>query len=420
MSEDETKKLQKKKNELDEIEHSIVKNTEEIDNTPSNFLDEVSVNQLKGNHQQILDLDKNNSLLTKKRGEITDDEEYQNLLHKETIGRLTGNDKKKLNEKKDQVDSIDSEIKSNEDKIKVLRSKYVKVSDDKEKKNLITRNSFRIDQEEQNVKNSDAQIDKFTKALSKNKLSEVQSAKADINAKMEAEAGKKIANFSNPDQLVSIMKEAMEQRDTGLIAACYKKLAKTSNYNDIHRDLGIGTGYDGMIKMSKVLQQEGGMTEQSSRALIAEVGEICKSVNHFEAFGAMSMNKAGQWEETGKDEQEASILSEKAKLQVQQYVRMVNRLGNGSYRNGQPHTAENWDISRSTISLFASKDAKYSEEMAKTGNINGIQFIGANKENLKRLRDAGAKEVAKVIEDICRKTKADVSNPLHTIQNTKL
>jgi hypothetical protein len=25
-----------------------------------------------------------------------------------------------------------------------------------------------------------------------------------------------------------------------------------------------------------------------------------------------------------------------------------------------------------------------------------------------------------VIEDICRKTKADVSNPLHTIQNTKL
>jgi hypothetical protein len=370
--------------------------------------------------EKALGLDAANDKLGEERNKIISDPRYKELLHKEELKRLSAEEKKELKEKRSKAEKIEGTMEKNAGDAEKFRHQYVAVENDNKKEKIILGNKRRIDDEHQKVGRIDKEIQDFEEVLRKNKLSEVESARADIDATREAEASKSIANFSNPDQLVSIFKEAVEQKDEALIAACYKKLAKTSNYNEIHRDLGIGTGYEGMIDMKKYLQKEGGMTKQDAGGLIAEVGEICKTVNHFEAFGAMTMNKAGEWEETGKDQQEANILSEKSKIQVQLYMRNSNRLGNGSYRTGQPHNAENWDISRSTIALWASKDKAYADEMIKTGNINAIQFIGANKANLKRLRDSGATEVARVIEDLCRKTVADVSNPLQTIRDTKI
>ncbi|MFA5754117.1 MAG: hypothetical protein WC905_02010, partial [Patescibacteria group bacterium] len=416
----EKTKFEELNKEIDGIDQTMDKNdaaAEELSFDPSK---KVSASQFLRGRKKALELDTANKKLGEEREQKVSDTRYQELLQKEEAKRLSPEERKEFRAKKSEIDKIDSTMHDNENQAKALRSQYVLASDDKEKEKIILGNKRQIYDEQQKSGQLDKEITELGDVLRKNKLSDIESARADINASMESEASKKIANFSNPDQLVSIFKEAVEQKDEALIAACYKKLAKTGNYNEIHRDLGIGTGYEGMIAMEDYLKDKGGMTEQDSRALIAEVGEICKAVNHFEAFGAMTMNKAGQWERTGKDQQEAGILSEKSKIQVQQYVRTSNRLGNGSYRNNQPHTAENWDISRSTIALFASKDAKYSEEMAKTGNINAIQFIGANKENLKRLRDAGANEVAKTIEDICRKTTADVSNPVNTIRNIKM
>lgn len=384
----------------------------------------VTASENRNNISQINQIDRNNFKLNADKNAITNSSNYKELIGREGAGTLTEAQAKDFASQKSSIKKIDENIASKEEKKAVLKSQNIVVANNSAKTARLAEYDNQKNKAQKIINDADVEISNFSDILRKNKLSEVQSARADINAKLEGEASKKIANFSNSDQLVGIYKEAEEQKDKGLMAACYKKLAKTGNYNELHRALGLGTGYDGMIGMSKHLQKPGGMTEQDARALIAEVGELAKAVNHFEAFGAMTINKAGQWEESGKDNQEAAILAEKSKVKVQQFVRAANRLGNGSYRNGQPHDAAHWDISRSSVALFASKDTSYAKDLESTGNINLIQFIGANSKNLESLERAGAVQVARVIRETCAKARnnvgggPDVSDPLRTIQNT--
>jgi len=380
----------------------------------------IKADEIEATRQRIKDLDKENEDITKiKKSIIEEDVNYKELTEAERNGSINPTDRRKLAARRKEIDGMDKKIKTNNEEKDRLRNAQILVADDEAKEQMHLKQNADIAAHETEVKSLNNNLKDLSKSLRRNQLSEIQSARASVHAEMEGEANKKVANFTNPDQLVGIFHEAVEQHDIGLMSAVYKKLARTGNYNELHRDLNIGTGYDGMIDMSKYLQENGGMTKQDSRALVAEIGEICKSINHFEAFGAMTMNKAGQWEESGKDKQEAAILAEKSKVQVQQFVRAANRLGNGSYQSGKPHTAENWELSRSSINLFASKDHSYAEDLTKTGNINFIQFIGSNKKNLDALRKNGAREVADAIESICAKAnKSNVSNPLDSIKNT--
>lgn len=404
--------------EQEEIKKAAADEIKGIEQDSSNI---VTDDEHTKNKNRLAVLNSNVADLTTQKMALTADPDYKNLIKKENDRTITESEEAELAKKKNAIGLVDEKLNKNttekgalEEKIKtskVVASEYIK-------KDLIKENEEKIAGKQETVNAADKEIEKFTEVLRKNKLSEVGSARAQINAKMEGEASKHIANFSNPDQLVGIFKEAVEQQDEALMSAVYKKLAKTGNYNELNKALGYGTGYAGMMGMNEYLQKEGGMTKQDAGALIAEVGELCKSVSHYEAFGTMSMDKAGQWKETGEDQYEAAIFSEKAKLQVQQYVRGVNRLGQGSYQNGKPHTAANWEMSRNSIALYASKDGAYAEEMKKTGNVSAIQFIGANPENIKRLRENGANAVADVVEDICRKAKGkSVTNPVETIKS---
>ncbi len=408
---------------LDNIK-AVNANKETVQQDIENLKDEssrvVTAQEDAQNQALIANLQTANADLSSKKNNIINSQAYRDLERKEKDFTITESEEKELENKRKQVGKIDTNIKKNNESMSDLARKDIIRPDDTAKAAFKAQKDADIAIKEGEMKKLDDEISKLTEALSKNKLSEIQTARASINAKLEGEANKKIANINSSDQLVSIFKEAIESKDEGLIAASYKRLAKQGNYNDIHRELGFGTGYEGMLKMSEHLQKEGGMTEQDSRALISDIGELCKSVKHYEAFGVMSMNKAGKWEVNKPEEQEAAIFSEKAKIQVQQYVRDGNRLANGSYSSGKPHTGANWNISRSSIALFASKDKQYAEELMKTGNVNSIMFMAENPENLRKLEANGAKEVAKVIRDIADKAKskgANVANPKATIMN---
>lgn len=381
----------------------------------------ITKNEKNGLRQNVNNIDASIATLTNDRDAITKSASFKDLEKKEKNYTITEAEEKDLAQKRDSISKIDANIakkQGQKDEIENKIKNSVVVNNNQERDDLIVSNAETIAEKQEASIKLGSRLKELTEVLQKNKLSEVQTSRAGINAKIEGEASKKLSNINNSDQLVSIFHEAVDAKDKGLMMAAYKKLAKQGNYNDLHRDLGMGTGYEGMLAMSKYLETEGGMSQQDARGTIADVGEIAKSVKHYEAFGAMSMNKAGQWEETGADQQEAAIFSEKAKVQVQAYVRDGNRLANGSYRNGAPHTADNWDISKSTIKLFASKDSQYAEEMKKTGNVNSIMFIAANKQNLETLRKNGAVETAKVIEEIAAKAKnSDVSSPLKAIRS---
>jgi hypothetical protein len=371
--------------------------------------------------QEVIGLDQNMSRLSKEKDDITSDRRYKYLESKSKSNTLTAGEATEFAQKTTDLDKINAEHSKSKERKEELQSdikKSVIVKNEAGRAKQKAENADLISQKVKQTESIDEDIKKLTVVLQKNKLSEIQTSKASVNAKIEGEASKKLSNINNSDQLVSIFHEAMEAKDKGLMMATYKKLAKQGNYNDLHRDLGLGTGYEGMIGMAKKLEEEGGMSQQDARGTVADVGEICKSVKHYEAFGSMYMDQAGQWQKTSVDDQEAAIFSEKAKIQVQAYVRDGNRLANGSYQSGKPHNAQNWELSRSTIKLFASKDAQYAEDMKKTGNVNSIMFIAANAKNLEVLRKNGASLTAAVIEEIASKAKnSDVSNPLKAIQS---
>jgi hypothetical protein len=407
--------LGKQRTEVDRLNDNIKANEEDIKG-----LDHVAItiDKVEANRASIKNLEDNNTDLAKQKKDIIDSKDYQDLDRQEKEGSISAGDQKRLDFQRKRVKSLDDNIASNNKNKEKLSGSYIVVDDGAAKERAEKSRRAEIAGKEVKSKELDKEIEKFTRALQRNKLSEIETARAHIDSTMEAEANKKIATITNPDQLVGIFKEAVEAKDQGLIAAAYKKLTKTSNYNEIHRDLGIGTGYDGMIAMSHYLQDEGGLSQQDSRALIAEVGEIAKGVNHFEAFGAMSLNKAGQWGETGKENQQAAILGEKSKIQVQQLVRTANRLGMGEYRNGEPHDADHWDLAQDSIALFASKDEAYAKQMTETGNINLIQFIGTNPENLRKLEQNGAKKVAATIRNVMAKAgSSNVATPLDAIKS---
>jgi hypothetical protein len=275
-----------------------------------------------------------------------------------------------------------------------------------------------VSSEEAHIGDIDTEIKRLTAVLTKNKLSEIQTSRAHVDSTMEAEANKKIATITNSDQLVAIIKEAIESKDQGLVAAAYKKITKTGNYNDIHRELNLGTGYEGMVGMAEHLQKDGGFSEQDARALVAEAGEIAKSVNHYQAFAAMSMDKAGQWQPTGKDQQQANIFSELSKVQIQKIVRDLNRLAAGEFKSGMPHTAANWEMSPAMVAIIAAKDEAFAKQLNDTGSISMAQFIGSKPENIQKLIDNGARVTAKAIQALMEKSKdAKVTDPLVAIRS---
>lgn len=392
---------------------------DEIENLQNT--DVITKNEKYGMQQNVKNIDAGLAALSSDKDAIVKDASYKDLEKKEKNFSITEAEEKQLAQKRDDVSKIDANIakkQGQKDEINDKISKATVVNNIQEKNDKIVDNAQTIAEKQEASEDIGKEIAKLTEVLQKNKLSEIQTSRASVNAKIEGEASKKLANINNSDQLVSIFHEAVESQDKGLMMATYKKLAKQGNYNDLHRDLKLGTGYEGMVGMSEFLEKEGGMSQQDARGTVADVGEIAKSVKHYEAFGTMSMDKAGQWQVSTQDEQEAAIFSEKAKVQVQAYVRDGNRLANGSYKSGVPHSADNWEISKSTIKLFASKDSQYAGEMEKTGNVNSIMFIAANPKNLETLRKNGAVLTAKVIEDVAKKAKnSDVSNPMKAIKS---
>jgi hypothetical protein len=172
-----------------------------------------------------------------------------------------------------------------------------------------------------------------------------------------------------------------------------------------------------MLGLAKVMQDKGGMSEQDSFGILAELGEITKAGKHYQAFGTVSMDDTGKWQANDYTEQQAAILSEQSKVQTQSFSRDANRLGLGHYKEGA-HTAANWVLDDATIKLFASKDNDYAKQIGTTGNVNLIRFIASNSKNLELLEKNGAKEVAAKIREIAGSSKTpSAENPKAAIKS---
>lgn len=319
------------------------------------------------------------------RRRIATQTSLRDLTAKERAGTITEDEKKELAAKKKEMPELERGITAKEAEISRLSSKRY----DEDKARSL----------DESIKSEQDNIDKNKKRIDERSLVSMTGARIASQAKVESEQGKIIAHINNADELVRIMREGIRTGQQGMVSAAWKKLARTGNYNEFNKDIGVGTGWKGMLDASDFLIKEGGFDTQTARGLVAEVGELAKSSSlHMEAFGTMKMDKAGNWEPTTELEHDAAVLAEKTKVQSQKFCRDANRLATGYY-DGPIHDEAHWRPSNSTIALYGSKDAQYAKDMQATGNPSQIYFMGSNPVYLEMLENNGAPEVAKVIRD---------------------
>jgi len=223
-------------------------------------------------------------------------------------------------------------------------------------------------------------------AIQKYSLKGADIAKSASDADLEDQERKKISHVENSELLGKILKEAVAEGNQGLISAVSKKMTKVGDYNEMQKVFGLGTGRKGMQDLADKFQYEGGMTEQSALALIAEIGNIAKGVNHFGAFGAVGM-KDGQWVKAEDDEYEQAQLAEMLKMEPQAFVRNVNRLGLGYYENevdGNQQKTDNWHISKAATAYLKLNGNALNKQYADRGQQNAMEHLWSQKEVLKK------------------------------------
>lgn len=226
----------------------------------------------------------------------------------------------------------------------------------------------------------DEEATKLDKVIEDNKkfdkdydLMGASTAIAKAEAEIEASEQKNIAHIDNADQLGRILIEAMKSGNQGLIAATSKKMTRLGDYNEMNKQLGLGTGHKGMLGLAKKFEDEGGFSQQGSLGLVAEIGGIAKNIQHYGAYGAVKMQN-GRWTKASEDEYEQTKLAEMLKLEPQAFARNVNRLGLGHY-TGPEQTIDNWEISKATTAFLKLNSAAIANSYKDRGQQNALEHL---------------------------------------------
>ncbi len=277
----------------------------------------------------------------------------------------------RISDAKDKLSKLDPKDEKNDSKIATLMSNLENWEDKVQKidigveaeqaKSSLPINNERAEAIKEEKKKLDDEISKF-------KLRDYKKLETQASAELESNQAKTISNIDNNQELGQILKDAIKEGNQGLIAAVSKKMARNSDYNEMQKVLGLGTGRDGMLKLADMLQKKAGFSQQGAYGLIGEIGNICKQIKHFAAFGAVTMEH-GRWRESSRDEYNANISAEMSKLQIQDFARNTNRLGVGEYINGD-HTVENWRPLESALRIMQENGTRLATQYFQTGQPN--------------------------------------------------
>jgi len=320
-------------------------------------------NELNG-----FETERKNVISSKERGLL-------NKKLKENYVTLRGDDKKK---------GLDQQIREQEQIVKDQpnQENIKKLGDLKEKRNDIKKtitelkNKQRMPVDDKKVTELGENIEKKKqeiKNLKTGKLPGLTAARAESFAQLESEGGKIIAHIDNPMELASMFEDAISNQKTGLAAAIAKKMTKNSDYNELMNHLGFGTGLNGFKDFANLLSTKGGFSHDQAYKLIGDMGSIGKGINHYAAFGAVTMDK-GKLRMSTDNEYEGAMLAELLKLQPQNFARNVNRLGLGYYEGGN-HGIHNWKMSRAAIGYLKLNGQTLAKNYESSGQQNSIEHM---------------------------------------------
>ncbi len=227
-----------------------------------------------------------------------------------------------------------------------------------------------------------------------------------VEAKQDAEKARRgrfkgtVGQLENSDELGQMVQEGLRTGETGLTSEALVRMTRLGDYNEFAKKLNIGTGREGMLQLAKILERQGNFSRQAALKLVAEIGGIAKNIKHFGAYGAVKLEN-GEWKESSDNEYQAAMLSEMLKLEPQDFVRNVNRLGLGEYTGPEGildadlHDGGHWKPSAAAIAYLKLNGDKLAEQYLSRGQQNAIEFLASK---LDVLEKAGVGD--KTIENI--------------------
>jgi len=264
-------------------------------------------------------------------------------------------------------------------------------------------------------------------ADNRDKASEVALRGKDIVKGAEAEAvaiqEKKITHIDNFSELGEIFNQAIREGNVGLQAAVARKMTKNGDYNELASIMKVGTGTKGMQDLAKIMEKSGGMSQQMSRGLVADMGVMCKNLGQFGGFAAMKMDKSGNWQEASEDEAQGAQLAEMQKMEPQAFARTVNRLGLGHYDDdGDPskagvHDESTWHLSKAATIYLKTNQEALGEQYKRRGMQNAIEHLSSK---IGQLAANGVKSGdGSLIETIEARGHKGGTNPMEQVKTVK-
>jgi len=264
-------------------------------------------------------------------------------------------------------------------------------------------------------------------ADNRDKASKVALRGKDIVKGAEAEAvaiqEKKITHIDNFSELGEIFNQAIREGNVGLQAAVARKMTKNGDYNELARIMKVGTGTKGMQDLAKIMEKQGGMSQQMSRGLVADMGVVCKNLGQFGGFASMKMDKSGNWQEASEDEAQGVQLAEMQKMEPQAFARTVNRLGLGHYDDdGDPskagvHDESTWHLSKAAIIYLKTNQEALGEQYKRRGMQNAIEHLSSK---IGQLAANGVKSGrGSLIETIEARGHKGGTNPMEQVKTVK-
>ncbi|MDD5071414.1 MAG: hypothetical protein PHQ42_01630 [Patescibacteria group bacterium] len=147
-----------------------------------------------------------------------------------------------------------------------------------------------------------------------------------------------IKEIDDASELVRMLKEAISGGEKSKVKAIMRKLAADANDNEAFEALvpEAGSGYEGLQALMRGLSDKNnkelyaGFDEQEAMALGAQVAEMNKKTNHWEATAAYVMEN-GEWREATVKEHAEIASTEFGKNAPRANARSFNRLAMGKH-----------------------------------------------------------------------------------------
>ena len=257
-----------------------------------------------------------------------------------------------LSKASNNIKNIDSNIRMSDDpiernKLKNQKKKAQSEYDNLEKESKINREKLVYAQQNRHTVYSDDdkrqardKVEEYQKKIDNNLPMTNYNAKMAEQSAIQKEYAK-LSMTSDSDELLRLLKSALQNQDTARASAIFTKMTKDGNDNEFTKALDKfgDTSWKGLQRvMSDIANPDsknyGGFNEQQALSLGASLSELNKSTNHWEAVGGFEMED-GQWHMTDEDRAANISLSESGKKDPQDLTRSGNRLAYGKYVKGK-------------------------------------------------------------------------------------